>query len=84
MAGKPTSPQYALLSFPLLISLLTSGALVLAISRRKKIQPASSQTPTIDATMEHIESASLDDQRILRNAVSIVPLPPLFRLLNSF
>ena len=58
--------------------------LVLAISKRKKTQPASSQTPTIDATMEHIESATRDDQRILRNAVSIVPLPPLFPLFNSF
>ncbi|KAN0132173.1 hypothetical protein V8E53_009939 [Lactarius tabidus] len=44
---------------------------MLAISRRKKTQPASSQTPTIDTTMEHIESATRDDQSNLRNAVAL-------------
>jgi hypothetical protein len=34
--------------------------------------------------MEHIESATRDDQSNLRNAVSIVPPPPLLCLLNSF
>ncbi|KAF8256992.1 hypothetical protein EI94DRAFT_127631 [Lactarius quietus] len=43
---------------------------MLAISRRKKTEPASSQTPTIDTTMEHIESANRNDQQALRHAVS--------------
>jgi hypothetical protein len=34
--------------------------------------------------MEQIESTTSDGRRILRNTVSVVPLPPLFCLLNSF
>ena len=46
--------------------------LVLAISKARKTEPASSQTPTIDITMEHTESASRKDQRHLRTEVSTV------------
>ncbi|KAH9020419.1 hypothetical protein EDB84DRAFT_567649 [Lactarius hengduanensis] len=39
---------------------------MLAIYKAMKTEPASSQTPTIDVTMQHIESASRNDQRLLR------------------
>ena len=45
---------------------------VLAISTANKTEPTSSQTPTIDTTMEHIDSASRKGQRFLRAMVSIV------------
>jgi hypothetical protein len=45
---------------------------VLAISKVRKKEPASSQTPTIDITMEHIESASREDQLLLRAKASIM------------
>ncbi|KAH9171032.1 hypothetical protein EDB89DRAFT_1973706 [Lactarius sanguifluus] len=42
----------------------------MAISKAMKTEPASSQTPTIDITMQHIESASRNDQRLLRTRVA--------------
>ena len=55
------------------------------MSRRKKTESASSQTPTIDATMEHIESATRNDHHVIRKAVSITGIPPsYFYLLHSF
>ncbi|KAH9033502.1 hypothetical protein EDB85DRAFT_1951170, partial [Lactarius pseudohatsudake] len=53
----------------------------LAISKAMKTEPASSQTPTIDVTMQHIESASRKDQRRLRTQVSIMPSSSRFCLL---
>ncbi|KAN0133015.1 hypothetical protein V8E53_009188 [Lactarius tabidus] len=43
---------------------------MLAISKARKTEPASSQTPTIDITMEHIASASRNDQSLLRARVA--------------
>ncbi|KAH9171033.1 hypothetical protein EDB89DRAFT_1973712 [Lactarius sanguifluus] len=42
----------------------------MAISKAMKTEPASSQTPTIDITMQHIESAPRKDQRRLRTQVA--------------
>jgi hypothetical protein len=69
---------------PFFLRLLTPGGLVLAISKRVKTEPASSQTPTIDTTMPLIESASRNDQSVLRDQVSIMPLSSCLRLLNLF
>ena len=61
---------------------------VLAISKAIKTEPASSQTPTLEITMQHIESASRADQRVLRAKVSATPSCVLsrfrLRLLNWF
>ncbi|KAH8997209.1 hypothetical protein EDB86DRAFT_937136 [Lactarius hatsudake] len=43
---------------------------MLAIYKAMKTEPASSQTTTIDETMQHIESASRNDQRLLRTRVA--------------
>ncbi|KAH8993056.1 hypothetical protein EDB86DRAFT_2830278 [Lactarius hatsudake] len=43
---------------------------MLAIYKAMKTVPASSQTPTVDITMQHIESASRNDQRLLRTQVA--------------
>ncbi|KAH9046948.1 hypothetical protein EDB83DRAFT_2403959 [Lactarius deliciosus] len=43
---------------------------MLAIYKAMKTEPASSQTPTIEETMQHIESASRNDQRLLRTRVA--------------
>jgi len=61
---------------------------VLAISKAKKTEPSSSQTPTIDATAQHIEAASQSEQRNLRTQVSVklspfVLLRRFFRLLSA-
>lgn len=55
---------------------------VLAISKANKTEPASSQTPTLDTTMEHIESASRKDQRLLKTLVRIVLSSSRFGILN--
>jgi len=80
MAGQPTPPQ----SVPLSISLhlLIPDGSVLAISKAVKTEPASSQTPNIDTTVQHIESASRKDQPTLRAKVSILPSSFRFGLLN--
>ncbi|KAH8995218.1 hypothetical protein EDB86DRAFT_2922821 [Lactarius hatsudake] len=44
---------------------------MLAISKAVKTEPASSQTPTIDTTMQYIESASRKDQPTLRSKVAL-------------
>ncbi|KAH8992899.1 hypothetical protein EDB92DRAFT_1855517, partial [Lactarius akahatsu] len=43
---------------------------MLAIYKAMETEPASSQTPTIDITMQHIESPSRKDQRRLRTHVA--------------
>ena len=55
---------------------LTTSALV--IPRRKRTERASSQSTTSDVTMEHNESATRDDQNVLRSAASTV-IPPSSR-----
>ena len=74
-------PSLLVYLFPL--RLRTTSASVFALSRYKKTWPASSQTPTIVTTMEQGDSVTPDDQSILRNAVIILPLPPLFCLLHQ-
>ncbi|KAH9035620.1 hypothetical protein EDB85DRAFT_1943256 [Lactarius pseudohatsudake] len=54
---------------------------MMAISKAMKTEPASSQTPTIDITMQHIVSPSRKDQRRLRTQVSIMPSSSRFCLL---
>ncbi|KAH9168292.1 hypothetical protein EDB89DRAFT_2074118 [Lactarius sanguifluus] len=44
---------------------------MLAISKAVKTEPASSQTPTIDTTVQYIESASRRDQPTLRSKVAL-------------
>lgn len=45
---------------------------VLAASKARKTVPASSQTPTIDMTMKHIEAPSVSqDQHLLRAKVKV-------------
>ena len=61
---------------------------VLTISKAIKTEPASSQTPTLEITMQHIEPASRADQHVLRAKVSATPPCVLsrfrLRLLNWF
>jgi len=63
------------------LHLLTPDGSVLATSKAMKTEPSSSQTPAIGTTMQHIESASREDQRVLRANVSIMPLSSRFNLL---
>ena len=71
MAGQLTPPSPFVY---LLFTSTNSDVSVLAISKAKRSEPASSQTPTIDSTVQHVGSASRNDQLTLRAKVSIVPM----------
>jgi hypothetical protein len=58
------------------------GDPVLAVSKARKTEPASSQIPTIDITTGHIESASRKDQSLLRAKVSVMFSSSSFVTLN--